>query len=179
MINAEDFLNDDDAALGRPRWIDAIGSELVAIAGSQFEVRSHGWNPFVLRKIGSRSPQPGAIQPRLRDPLTRCVAAAVLSREVHGLRLQLRREVIVGSSERVGQLLGSARTENDGRNSRVRQNPSDCQFWQRFAFLASDLTQLADRHELALMPVAGPIHGAELSDFRRKTSLFRLIVQLI
>src|SRR5438132_3556254 len=51
MINAEDFLNDDDSALGRPRWIDTIGIELVAVAGSQFEVRSHGWNPFVLRKI--------------------------------------------------------------------------------------------------------------------------------
>src|ERR1700732_5557199 len=51
MINAEDFLNDDDSALGRPRWIDAIGTELVAVAGSQFEVRSHGWNPFVLRRI--------------------------------------------------------------------------------------------------------------------------------
>src|SRR5712664_1434295 len=50
-INAEDFLNDDDSALGRPRWIDTIGIELVAVAGSQFEVRSHGWNPFVLRKI--------------------------------------------------------------------------------------------------------------------------------
>jgi hypothetical protein len=28
-INAEDFLNDDDSALGRPRWIDAIGTEFV------------------------------------------------------------------------------------------------------------------------------------------------------
>src|SRR5580693_7706860 len=179
MINAEDFLNDDDSALGRPRWIGAIGTELVAVAGCQFEVRSHGWNPFVLRRIGSRSSQPGTIQPSLRDPLKRCVAAAVLSREVIELRLQLRCEAIVGSSERVGQLLGSARTENDGRNRRVRQNPSDRQFRQRFAFLASDLTQLADRYELALMPVAGPIRGTELSDFRRETSLFRLIVQLI
>jgi hypothetical protein len=51
MINAEDFLNDDDAALGRPRWIDAIGTELVTVAGSQFEVRSHGWTPLVLRNI--------------------------------------------------------------------------------------------------------------------------------
>src|SRR6266853_1381383 len=176
MINAEDFLNDDDAAPGRPRWIDAIGTELVAVAGSQFEVRSHGWNPLVLRKIGSRSPQPGTIQPRLRGPLTRRVAVAVLSREVIELRLELRCEAIVGSSERVGQLLGSARTENDGRNSRVRQNPSDRQFRQRFAFLASDLTKLADRLEFALMPVAGLIRGAELSDFRRKTPLFRLIV---
>src|ERR1700693_1778241 len=111
--------------------------------------------------------------------LTRCVAATILCREVVELRLQFRWEVIVRGSERVGQLLGSARTENDGRNSRVRQDPSDCQFRQCFAFFASDLTQLADRHELALMPVAGPIRGAELSDFRRKASLFRLLVQLI
>ena len=41
MINAEDFLKDDDSALGRSRRIDAIGTELVAVAGSQFEVRSH------------------------------------------------------------------------------------------------------------------------------------------
>src|SRR5229473_433728 len=179
MINAEDFLNDDDSALGRPRWIDAIGTELVAVAGSQFEVRSHGWNPFVLRKIGSRSPQPGTIQARLRDPLTHCVASAILSREVIELRLQLRCEAIVGSSERVGQLLGSARTENDGRNSRVRQNPSDRQFWQRFTFHAGDLPQPADRHELALMPVAGPVRGAELANFRRKASLFRLVILAI
>src|SRR5580704_17113550 len=46
MINAEDFLNDDDSALGRPRRIDAIGTELVAVAGSQFDVCSHGWTPF-------------------------------------------------------------------------------------------------------------------------------------
>src|SRR3984957_2650167 len=52
-INTEDFLNDDDSALGRPRWINAISIKLVAVAGSQFEVRSHVWNPFVLRKIGS------------------------------------------------------------------------------------------------------------------------------
>src|SRR5580700_6104833 len=51
MINAEDFLNDDDAALGRPRRIDAICTELVAVAGSQFEVRSHVWSPLVLRNI--------------------------------------------------------------------------------------------------------------------------------
>src|SRR6266404_8214175 len=119
--------------------------------------------------------QPGTIQPRLRDPLTHCVAAAILSGEVIELRLQLRCEAIVRSSERVGQLLGSARSENHGRNSRVRQNPSDCQSRQRFAFLAGDLTQLADRHELALMPVAGPVRVAELSDFRRKASLFRLL----
>src|SRR6202022_3016273 len=102
--------------------------------------------------IATEAPQP--------DPLTRCVAAAVLSREVIELRLQLRCEAIVGSSERVGQLLGSARTKNDRRNSRVRQNPSDSQFWQRFAFHAGDLPQPADRRELALMPVAGPVRGA-------------------
>src|SRR5258708_17676267 len=171
MINAEDFMNDDDSALGRPRWMDTIGIELVAIAGSQFEVRSHGWNPFVLRKIGSRNPQPGTIQPRLRGPLTRCVAAAVLSREVIELRLQLRCEAIVGSSERVGQLLGSARPENDGRNSRVRQNPSDGQFRQPFAFLASDFTKLANRHELALVPIPGTIRLPESAEFRRKATL--------
>src|SRR5258707_3555120 len=179
MINAEDFLNDDDAALGRPRWIDAIGTELVAVAGSQFEVRSHGWNPLALRKIGSRSPQPGTIQPRLRDPLTHCVAAAILSREVIELRLQLRCEAIVGSSERVGQLVGSARTENDGRNGRVRQNPSDCQFRQRFAFLASDLTKLANRHELALVPIPGMIRLPESAEFRRKATLLRRIAVLV
>ena len=32
-INAEDFLNDNDSALGRSRWIDAIGTELVAELG--------------------------------------------------------------------------------------------------------------------------------------------------
>ena len=58
-INAEDFLNDDDSALGRPRWIDAIGAELVAVAGSQCEARSYGCNPFVLRKIGSGVLPPG------------------------------------------------------------------------------------------------------------------------
>src|SRR5580704_12299307 len=85
-------------------------------------------------------PQPGTIQPRLRDPLTHCVAAAILSGEVIELRLQLRCEAIVRSSERVGLLLGTARTENDGRNSRVRQNPSDSQFRQGLAFLVGDLT---------------------------------------
>src|SRR4029077_1758576 len=134
---------------------------------------------LALRKIGSRSPQPGTIQPRLRDPLTHWVAAAILSGEIIELRLQLRCEAIVGSRERVGQLLGSARTENDGRNSRVRQNPSDSQFWQRFAFDAGDLPQAVDRHELALMPVAVPVRGAELADFRRKASLFRLVILAI
>src|SRR5258708_12708438 len=111
-INAEDFLNDDDAALGRPRWIDAIGTELVAVAGSQFEVRSHGWNPLALRKIGSRSPQPGTIQPRLRDPLTHCVAAAILSGEAIELRLQLRCDALLRTTEPFPQFLGSARSSN-------------------------------------------------------------------
>src|SRR5271155_3990908 len=52
-INAEDFLNDDDSALRRPRWIDTIGVELVVVAGSQCEVRSHGWSPFVLKKFSA------------------------------------------------------------------------------------------------------------------------------
>ena len=45
--------------------------------------------------------------------------------------------------------------------------------------LSPAIAQLADRPKLALMPVASPISGAELSDFRRKASLFRLLVQLI
>src|ERR1700676_1977355 len=121
---------------------------------------------FVLRKIESRSRKSKAPTRHnsapLRDPLTPCVAATILCREVVELRLQFRRELIVRGSERVGQLLGSARTENDGRNSRVRQDPGDCQFRQRFAFFASDLTQLTGCLELALMPVAGHIRGAEL-----------------
>src|SRR5260370_29372088 len=111
------------------------------------------------------------MQAGLRGRLRRCVAGAVLSREVIELRLQLRCEAIVGSSERVDQLLGSARTENHGRNSRVRQNPSDCQFRQRFAFVASDLTKLANRDKLALVPIPGMIRLPESAEFRRKATL--------
>ena len=37
--------------LSRKRRINAIGTQLVAVVGSQFDVRSHGWIPLVVRKI--------------------------------------------------------------------------------------------------------------------------------
>src|SRR5260370_32258460 len=109
MINAEDFLNDDDAALGHPRWIDTIGIELVAVAGSQFEVRSHGWNPFVLRKIqcagsGSRG---GVLPPGVAS------SAVLLNLASLGIfqffSFKLFRAELSSSSESVGSLCFTAR----------------------------------------------------------------------
>ena len=100
----------------------------------------------------------------VRSPLPYSVAAAILSGEIVQLHLQFRFQAVIGSGECIGELLGSARTEDDRRDRRVRQNPSDRQFRQRLASLAGELAQLADRLKLSLMPVAIPICGAELSD---------------
>jgi hypothetical protein len=35
MIDAKDFLNHDDAALGRSAWIGAIGAELKTVRGDK------------------------------------------------------------------------------------------------------------------------------------------------
>jgi hypothetical protein len=75
----------------------------------------------------------------VRSPLPFSVAAAILSGEIVQLRLQFRFQAVIGSGECIGELLGSARTEDDRGDRRVRQNPSDRQFRQRLASLAGVL----------------------------------------
>ena len=42
LVDAENFLNDDDGALGRAVRIGPVGAEGVAVAGGQFDALSHG-----------------------------------------------------------------------------------------------------------------------------------------
>jgi hypothetical protein len=66
----------------------------------------------------------------VRSPLPFSVAAAILSGEIVQLRLQFRFQAVIGSGECIGELLGSARTEDDR---------GDRQFRQRLASLAGVL----------------------------------------
>ena len=46
MVDAEDFLNDDDAALGRAGRSGQIGADLDAVPGGQFDMLSHDVSPY-------------------------------------------------------------------------------------------------------------------------------------
>jgi hypothetical protein len=90
----------------------------------------------------------------------------IIGGEIVEFHFELWIETVVGGSERSGQLLGSARAEDHGRDRRVRQDPSHGKRRQGFTGVADDRLQLANRIELPLIPIASFIARAERAEFR-------------